>query len=258
MNLGINGKRALVLGASQGLGAASAAALAAEGVAVTLLARSGEKLAARVAEITHAGGSANFLVADLFERKSLDPVFADPRGYDILVLNAPPPPPVDACNVDRAQWGRQFEAMFLNLIELAAHLGNGMAARKWGRILSIASTSVQEPIPGLVYSNALRAALQNWLKSLADELAPLGVTVNTVAPGAFATERTSSLDKAAATRSGKSLAEIEAEGVAGIPVGRYGAAHEFGAMIAFLAGEASAYTTGAFFRLDGGSSKGGI
>jgi 3-oxoacyl-[acyl-carrier protein] reductase len=258
MNLGINGRRALVLGASQGLGAASAAALAAEGVAVTLLARSGEKLAARVAEITGAGGSANLLVADLFDRTSLDPIFADPRGYDILVLNAPPPPPVQARNVDRIAWGRQFEAMFLNLIDLAAHLGTGMAARKWGRILSIASTSVQEPIPGLVYSNALRAALQNWLKSLADELAPMGVTVNTVAPGAFATERTSSLDAAAAHRSGKSLADIEAEGVAGIPAGRYGDAGEFGAMIAFLAGETSAYTTGAFFRLDGGSSKGGI
>lgn len=254
MNLDIAGKRALILGASQGLGAASAAALAAEGVHVTLLARSAEKLQARVAEI---GANARYLVADLFSRADLDPVFAD-GGYDILVLNSPPPPPVEARAFDRAAWGRQFEAMFLNQIELAAHLGNQMAARKWGRILSIASTSVQEPIPGLVYSNAFRAALQNWLRSLADELAPHGVTVNTVAPGAFATERTSSLDAAYATRSGKSLQDVEAEGVAGIPIGRYGEAAEFGAMVAFLAGQSSAYTTGAFFRLDGGSSKGGI
>lgn len=254
MNLDIAGKRALILGASQGLGAASAAALAAEGVHVTLLARSAEKLKARVAEI---GANARYIVADLFSRADLDPVFAD-GGYDILVLNSPPPPPVEARAFDRIAWGKQFEAMFLNQIELAAHLGNQMAARKWGRILSIASTSVQEPIPGLVYSNALRAALQNWLRSLADELAPHGVTVNTVAPGAFATERTSSLDAAYATRSGKSLRDVEAEGVAGIPIGRYGDAAEFGAMVAFLAGQSSAYTTGGFFRLDGGSSKSGI
>lgn len=257
MNLRISNKRALVLGASQGLGAASAAALAAEGTAVTLLARSEEKLKARVAEIIAGGGRADFRVADLFDRAALAPVIDDPRGYDILVLNAPPPPPVQARSVDRAAWGRQFEAMFLNQIELAAHLGAGMAVRKWGRIIAIASTSVQEPIPGLVYSNALRAALNNWLKSLADELGPEGVTVNTVAPGAFATERTASLDAAAATRSGRSLAEIKAEGVAGIPAGRYGEAAEFGAMVAFLAGEVSAYTNGAFIRLDGGSSRGG-
>lgn len=254
MNLNIAGKRALILGASQGLGAASAAALAAEGVHVTLLARSEEKLKARVAEI---GANARYIVADLFKRADLDPAFAD-KSYDILVLNSPPPPPVQARAFDRIAWGKQFEAMFLNQIELAAYLGNQMADRNWGRILSIASTSVQEPIPGLVYSNALRAALQNWLRSLADELAPHGVTVNTVAPGAFATERTSSLDAAAATRSGKSIAAIEAEGVAGIPIGRYGEAAEFGAMVAFLAGQSSAYTTGGFFRLDGGSSKGGI
>ena len=255
MNLNIAGKRALILGASQGLGAASAAALAAEGVEPVLLARSVDKLKQRVAEI---GGKASSLVVDLNDRKALDPIFADPRGYDILVLNSPPPPPIEARKVDRIAWGKQFEAMFLNQIELAAHLGQGMAARKWGRIVSIASTSVQEPIPGLVYSNALRAALQNWLHSLAAELAPSGVTVNTVAPGAFATERTSSLDAAYATRSGKSLKDVEAEGVAGIPVGRYGEASEFGAMVAFLAGQSSAYTTGGFFRLDGGSSKSGI
>lgn len=255
MNLGIDGKRALVLGASQGLGAASAAALAAEGVAVTLLARNAAKMAALVATM---GSQAGYIVADLFDRGALEPVFADPRGYDILVLNAPPPPPVTAQAFDRAQWRRQFDAMFLNQIELAAHLGAGMASRGWGRIVSIASTSVQEPIPGLVYSNALRAALQNWLRSLADEVAGQGVTVNTVAPGAFATERTASLDAAAAERSGQSLEAIKAEGAALIPAGRYGEAAEFGAMVAFLCGQSSAYTTGGYFRLDGGSSRGAI
>jgi 3-oxoacyl-[acyl-carrier protein] reductase len=258
MDLGISGKRALVLGASQGLGAASASALAAEGVAVTLLARSAEKLQARIAEITAKGGKASAHVADLGSAADLKQILADPLGYDILVLNSPPPPPVKAQDVDRAVWAKQFEAMFLNQIDLTAHLGRGMAARGWGRILSIASTSVQEPIPGLVYSNALRAGLQGYLKSLSDELAGQGVTVNTVAPGSFATERTSSLDAAAAKRSGRSVDEIAAEGAAGIPAGRYGDPAEFGAMIAFLSGQQSAYTTGAFFRLDGGSSRGGI
>lgn len=257
MDLGLSGKRALVLGASQGLGAASAAALAGEGVAVTLLARNAEKLQGQMRGIAAKGGTAACLVADLFRRDDLQPVFDDGRGYDILVLNAPPPPPVQAQNVDRAAWGQQFEAMFLNQIDLAAHLAKGMAARGWGRIISIASTSVQEPIPGLVYSNALRAGLQGWLKSLADELGPKGVTVNTVAPGAFATERTHSLDAAAAKRAGRPLAEIAAEGAAGIPAGRYGDPAEFGAMVAFLASAHSTYTNGAFFRLDGGSSRSG-
>src|SRR5262245_22496617 len=145
MDLGITGKRALVLGASQGLGAASATALAVEGVELTLLARSAEKLQAQVKYIKSKGGKAAAFVADLGRAGDLAPLHADQRGYDILVLNAPPPPPVRADNVDRAAWLNQFEAMFLNQVELAAHLGKGMAARGWGRIISIASTSVQEP-----------------------------------------------------------------------------------------------------------------
>jgi 3-oxoacyl-[acyl-carrier protein] reductase len=258
MDLGIAGKRALILGASQGLGAASAAALATEGVAVTLLARSAAKLQDRVAEIAAKGGIATSLVADLTRSADLAAILGDALGYDILVLNAPPPPPVRADTVDRAVWSQQFDAMFLNQIDLTAHLVKGMTARGWGRIISIASTSVQEPIPGLVYSNALRAGLQGYLKSLSDEVAAQGVTVNTVAPGSFATERTHSLDAAAAQRSGRSHADIAAEGAAGIPARRYGEPAEFGAMVAFLCSQASAYTTGAFFRVDGGSSRGGI
>ncbi|WP_374379042.1 SDR family oxidoreductase [Dongia sp.] len=258
MDLGIAGKRALVLGASQGLGAASAAALAAEGVSVTLLARNAAKLQERVAEIAGAGGVATSLVADLTRAGDLASILGDQLGYDILVLNSPPPPPIKAGTVDRSVWSQQFEAMFLNQIELAAHLVKGMAARRWGRIVSIASTSVQEPIPGLVYSNALRAGLQGYLKSLSDEVAAQGVTVNTVAPGSFATERTHSLDAAAAKRSGKALSEIQAEGASGIPLGRYGEPAEFGAMVAFLCARQSSYTTGGFFRVDGGSSRCGI
>lgn len=258
MDLGIAGKRALILGASQGLGAASAAALAGEGVAVTLLARNPAKLQERVAEIVARGGTATSLVADLGRDTDLAPILGTAPDHDILILNSPPPPPVKAAAVDRAIWSQQFDAMFLNQIDLTAHLAKGMAARGWGRIVSIASTSIQEPIPGLIYSNVLRAGLQNYLKSLSDEIAAQGVTVNTVAPGSFATERTSSLDAAAAQRSGRSHADIAAEGAAAIPARRYGAPAEFGAMVAFLCGKPSAYTTGAFFRLDGGASRGGI
>ena len=127
MDLGIGGKRALVLGASQGLGAASAAALAAEGVEVVLLARSQEKLQGQVADIVAKGGKASVLVADLGRAGDLQSILADARGYDILVLNSPPPPPVKAGAVDRAAWTSQFEAMFLNQIDLAAHLAKGMA-----------------------------------------------------------------------------------------------------------------------------------
>jgi 3-oxoacyl-[acyl-carrier protein] reductase len=257
MDLGLNGKRALVLGASKGLGAASAAALAAEHAEVTLLARSNDTLQRQVKDIIAKGGKAAALVADLGNYADLQPILSDARGYDILVLNSPPPPASLAQDVDRAAWTAQFNAMFLNQIDLAAYLAKGMKARGWGRIISIASTTVQEPIPGLIYSNALRAGLQNWLKSLSDELGRTGVTVNTVAPGSFATDRTHALDTAAAEREGRPIAEIVAAGSVGIPLGRYGDSAEFGAMIAFLAGRQSAYTTGAFFRVDGGSTRTG-
>lgn len=255
MDLGLTGKRALVLGASQGLGAASAAALAAEGVAVTLLARNIALLGERKAEIEKAGGKAEILALDLGERAALQPLFDDRRGYDVLVLNSPPPPPVTAAALDRRAWATQFESLFLNQAELAAHLGRGMASRKWGRIISIASTSVQEPIPGLVYSNALRAGLQGWLKTLADELAPSGVTVNTVAPGSFATERTRGFDVREAERSGRSVEEVAAEGAKSIPAGRYGIAAELGALVAYLASQQAGFITGAFYRIDGGATR---
>lgn len=255
MDLGLKGKRALVLGASQGLGAASAAALAAEGVAVTLLARNAARLGERKAEIEKAGGKAEVLALDLGERAALQPLFDDARGYDILVLNAPPPPPVTAAAFDRKAWGVQFESLFLNQAELAAHLGRGMAARNWGRIVSIASTSVQEPIGGLVYSNALRAGLQGWLKTLSDELAANGVTVNTVAPGSFATERTRGFDVREAERSGRSVADVAAEGAASIPTKRYGEAKELGSLVAYLCSVPAAFITGAFYRIDGGATR---
>lgn len=255
MDLGLKGKRALVLGASQGLGAATAAALAAEGVGVTLLARNAARLNERKAEIEAKGGRAEALAIDLGDRAAMQILFNDRQGYDILVLNAPPPPPVTAAAVDRKAWVAQFESLFLNQAELAAHLGRGMAARKWGRIVSIASTSVQEPIPGLVYSNALRAGLQGWLKTLADELAPSGVTVNTVAPGSFATERTRGFDLREAERSGRKVEEIAAEGAATIPIGRYGERSELAALVAYLCGVPAAFITGAFYRIDGGATR---
>jgi len=255
MDLGLKGKRALVLGASQGLGAASAAALAAEGVAVALLARNAARLDARKAEIEAKGGKADAMAIDLGDRAAMQRLFDDKSGYDILVLNAPPPPPVTAAAVDRKAWAAQFDSLFLNQAELASHLGRGMAARKWGRIVSIASTSVQEPIPGLVYSNALRAGLQGWLKTLADELAPSGVTVNTVAPGSFATERTRGFDLREAERSGRKVEEIAAEGAAQIPAGRYGAATELGSLVAYLASVQAGFITGAFYRIDGGATR---
>ena len=255
MDLGLRTKRALVLGASQGLGAATAAALAAEGAEVTLLARNAARLAERVREIVTGGGKASSVTVDLGDRAAMQGLFDDARGFDILVLNAPPPPPVTAAVMDRKAWATQFEALFLNQAELAAHLGRGMAARGWGRIISIASTSVQEPIPGLVYSNAMRAGLQGWLKTLADELAGSGVTVNTVAPGSFATERTLGFDVREAQRSGRSVEEVAAEGAKTIPAGRYGKASELGALVAYLASSQAAFITGVFYRIDGGSTR---
>jgi len=259
MNLGINGRRALVLGASQGLGAASAKALAAEGVETFLLARNEARLMECVAEIATAGGRAHAIVADLGRRASLDGLFDGSAlgraEIDILVLNAPPPPPVTAGDFNRAQWLVQFESLFLNQADLCRHFVAGMAARGWGRIVAIASTSIIEPFAGLVYSNAIRAGLQGYLKSLADEVAGQGVTINSVAPGSFATERLRKLDEAAAAARKCPIEEIAKENAAAIPAGRYGRPEELGALVAYLCGETTAFLTGAIIRMDGGATR---
>lgn len=250
MDLGIAGKRALVLGASRGLGRASAAALAAEGAEVIVAARNGEKLA-QVAAALKAG----IETVDLTDPASVDrlaqAVLAK-GGVDILVNNGGGPPTGSILQVDATAWRNWYQAMAISVFELTRQLLPPMRDKRWGRIITVVSSGVEQPIPNLGQSNAVRASIVGWSKSLANEVAADGITVNCVVPGRIHTERVDEVDAANAKRQGVDVAAVAAQSRATIPVGRYGHPEEFAAVVAFLAGAPAAYVTGSLIRVDGG------
>ena len=174
---------------------------------------------------------------------------------DILVNNSGGPPPVDVTKVDPDLWRAQFEAMVLNQMRLTQAVLPHMRAKRFGRILSVASTSIVEPFASLAISNSLRAALAGWMKTLSGQVAADGVTVNMLLPGSFATERIDSLNTREATARGVPVAQVVSESSAEIPVGRYGEPKEFAAVAAFLASPKASYVTGQMIRIDGGATK---
>jgi 3-oxoacyl-[acyl-carrier protein] reductase len=257
MDLGLNTKNALVLGGSQGLGLATAKALLAEGATVTLSARSPERLAAaRNALPADQQSRCHLAPAELGDadaaRRIIDAAIAN-GPVDILVNNTggPPPGPPSAVNADDV--ALQFDRMVRPVLALTVELVKSMRERKWGRILTIASSGVVQPIPHLPVSNALRSTLVGYMKTLAGEVAAEGVTVNMLLPGRIGTARTQALDSAAAQKSGRSLDEVSRESAASIPAGRYGTVEEFGAVAAFLASVPASYVTGSLIRIDGGA-----
>ncbi len=259
MDLGIRGRSALVFGGSKGLGRGCAQALAAEGVAVALVARGQEALERTAGEIAaSAGVPVHGFAADLADHdavlRAVDRAEQALGGrIDILVNNSGGPPPSGAAGVDPALWAVQFQTMVLSVFRVTDCLLPGMRARRWGRVLTIASTTVIEPIPTLGMSNTLRSALVGWSKTLASEVARDGVTVNMLLPGRVATDRTAFLDGATAERQGKTADAVQAERAAEIPAGRYGTTEEFGAVAAFLASERAGFVTGSMIRVDGGA-----
>lgn len=253
MRIDLTGKRALVLGASGGLGRAIAAGLAAAGARVAVSGRSAERLAAAFPD-----EAANpKLVADLaapgvgrdLAARAIDAL----GGVDILVNNSGGPPPTTALGATDAQWRAQFDAMVMSLVDLTGALVPGMRERRWGRVVTVASSGVVAPIPNLALSNALRAALLGWSKTLAAEVAADGVTVNMVLPGRIATSRVEALDRANAERTGRSPEEVERAALATIPAARYGTPEEFAAAAVFLASQQASYVTGTTIRVDGGA-----
>lgn len=256
MDLGIQGKVALVLGASGGLGGGAARALAAEGVRVVCAGRNLSKLDETVSAIRAAGGEATSVQLDLSDISSIDGVVSHIErsvgGIDILVNVSGGPAPSVVQGQPLDTWRAQFEAMVLSIIALTDRIVPGMRQRGWGRIITNTSTGPITPISNLGLSNTLRSSLHGWSKSLANQVAADGVTCNIVAPGRFATARVEKVDADAAEKQGKTIAQVVAESEASIPVRRYGTTDEYGAVVAFLASQQASYVTGSIIRIDGG------
>ena len=256
MDLGLQGKRALVLSSSRGLGLGVAQALAAEGASVMMTARSADRLraAAEAINITAPGRAETFVGELASNVEAIHQAAVDALGgVDILIANTGGPPARTALAVQPEEWTPQFEAMVVPVIRLAGLVLPGMRERGFGRILTIASSGVVQPIPNLVISNALRASLVGWSKTLASETAKDGVTVNVVLPGRIQTDRVEELDAANAEAQGKSVDEVAAAAAAAIPAGRYGRVEEFANVVCFLASERASYVTGSLVRVDGGA-----
>ena len=260
MDLGIKGKRALILASSKGLGHGIAVALAREGADVLLCGRSGERLAANCAAINAEGnGKAFWLQADLadpdFVKTLTEGVASKLGGLDILVNNSGGPTPGTTEEMTAENLESYFITMVARVITLTNALLPAMKAQGWGRILTVASSGVIEPLANLALSNTMRPALAGWSKTLASEVASYGVTSNMLLPGSIATDRLDDLDGAAAKRTGRPMEDIRAEKQARIPVGRYGRVDEFAATAAVLCSGPASYITGSMIRCDGGAAR---
>ncbi len=256
MDLGLKGRRALVLSSSRGLGLGIAESLAAEGADVMLTARSGDRLKSAAEAINARGqGRAHTYAADLAGNvEAVHQAAVDAMGgVDILIANTGGPPARTALAVKPEEWAPQFEAMVVPVFHLAGLVLPGMRERGWGRLLVVASMGVEQPIPNLVISNALRASIRGWAKTLAAEVAKDGITVNLVLPGRIETDRTGELDATNAKAQGKSVEDVAAAARALIPAGRYGRVAEFADTVCFLASERASYITGSSVRVDGGA-----
>jgi len=257
MDLGIRGRRALVGGASGGLGRAIAERLAAEGCALTLTARRIDSLEAVAADLRgQHGAEVAVLTSDMADPAGPAQLAAGAieamGGVDILVLNAGGPPPVDVTATDADGWRHAFQLLAISPIDLATRLLPAMRQRRWGRIVAVGSWAVRQPEADLAYSNAGRSALVAWLKTTSRAVAADGVTVNGALPGRHATARIEQLEAAAAKRTGRSVDDVRAANLATIAARRYGDPADFASYVAYLCSEPAGYQTGTFTAVDGG------
>ena len=253
MDLKLNGKTALVLGASRGLGGAITQMLAQEGANVIGVARKTS---------TIDEWSKNYPISsykcDLTDAEAVDKLiqFLSSKDITILINNCGGPQAGPAMGQKKETWENAFKAMALPMFSITNALLPNMISKKWGRIITIGSSGIEQPIPNLALSNGVRGAIAGWSKSLANEVASNGITVNMVLPGRVATDRLRELDEGKAQRVGQSLKEVENEAKATIPAGRYGLPEEFASVVTFLSSESASYITGSMIRVDGGLTKG--
>ena len=256
MNLGLEGKRALVMGSTRGMGRGIAERLSSEGAEVAVC---GRKLAdaEEVASGLNAGTAYSL---DLSDSASVATLIADVStdfgGLDIVVCNGGGPPPGNIADVVAETWITQFQSMFVNQLAIVNAFLPDMRERRWGRIIVVSSSGIVQPIPNLGISNAIRASQVGWAKTLSSEVAPDGVTVNTVAPGRIHTDRVNQIDAAAAKNQNKPVEDIARASHATIPMGRYGTVAEFADTAVYLMSDNASYITGSVIKVDGGMIRG--
>ncbi len=261
MKLGLEGKVALVAAASRGLGRAVAEELAHEGAHLVLCARGSEALHETADSIRAATGVTVIeVVADLSEPDGVARVtqraLEQFGRVDVLVTNAggPPAGPFEAHSAEA--WAAAVQQNLLSVVELTRAVLPGMKERRWGRIINITSIAVKQPVDNLMLSNSVRAAVTGFARTLANEVAPFGITVNNVMPGYTRTQRVEELAEKNASLRGTTPAAERSAWEGQIPMGRLGEPTEFAAMVAFLASERASYTTGASIPVDGGWIRG--
>jgi 3-oxoacyl-[acyl-carrier protein] reductase len=256
MDFGIRGKVALVCGASKGIAYATAEALADEGCSLAICSRDAESIAAAAVRLKTRGVAVHSMVADLSTAEGIETVVRETHSefghVDILIANTGGPPTGPAMEHDWAAWTKASELLLRSVVELTRAFVPGMRERKWGRVISITSKAVKEPVPSLVLSNSLRAAVTGYLRTLANEVGIDGVTVNTVLPGFTATERLEMLADAATKRTGGTRDDVYAGWISQTPMGRLGRPEELAATIAFLASDRAGFITGQAILVDGG------
>lgn len=252
----LDGRVALVTGASTGLGFAAAEALARRGARIALNSRGGDKLAGAVDRLAASGAQVVGIAGDVSSLEEIERLAAAARQQvgeiDVLVANGGGPPVKPAAEIDEADWQQAIPLTLLFVPRLVRQVLPGMRQRRWGRIVAINSVSTRQPIPGLALSNVLRPAVFAYLKTLSQEVAAEGVTANAILPGYTRTERQVELATAMAARTGARLDDLFAESGEKIPIGRMAEPLEIGEVIGFVCSPAASYLTGQAIAVDGG------
>lgn len=256
MDLGLAGKRVLVMASSKGLGRAIAEQFVSEGAKVMLASRNEERLKAAASELNGIKeGAAEYTACDMMKpsdiRRTVRHTVERFGGIDVLINNSGGPPAGGFEDMDDEDWEKSFQLHLLSYIRTIRE-ALPYLKKQGGRIVNIASSSIKEPIPGLILSNTFRLGIVGLSKTLSEELAPFNVLVNTVGPGRIATERVKELDRAQADREGVHVDEITERAKKSIPLGRDGKPEEFAKVVVFLASDGNTYMTGSTFIVDGG------